>query len=95
MDIQQEIVNEIKQKLEFNFEQMFIEGLKRKGYEFHNRVLLNEFIGEHCKVVDSPNRKTFYVKDIPFLYYDYGVNIDMSNIENFYLTASLGNIDFL
>ena len=61
---------------------MLIEGLKKKGYEFDDRIELESFIRDKCKCEDRSDtrQKTYFVGDVPFLLFDY--NIDWSHSEN-------------
>ncbi len=62
---------------------MFLEGLKLKGFEFDNRMEIEEFINSRCRCEDNTHHKeqVYYVDNTPFLVYDYSLEskIDWDN----------------
>ena len=77
MDIQSEIINEAIKGLSNEFDNIVIEGLRLKGFEFDNQNDLHNFIKENCKAHDYPHHytKIYYVKDIPFLQHNYSLQM--------------------
>jgi len=68
-----------------SFDNLIIEGLKRKGYEFKNHLELTKFIKERCKCTDNilTNEKVYYVDDTPFFLHKYKNDFEINNpIEN-------------
>jgi hypothetical protein len=63
---------------------IFVEGLKRKGFEFQNNEDLSEFIKSHCIRQDEFDSRlvTYFVKGVAFL-----------NIEPFNIFANTNVID--
>lgn len=69
------ITNKINSDINNKLEQLFLDGLKLKGYEFKdldnpmNKLKLIEFVQRYCsKVVNSSNtEETYTVKGEPFL----------------------------
>lgn len=73
----QEINNKIVNELQSKLEDIIVEGLKLKGYEFEDKKSLFDFVSKNCTVINQShlNINTYVVKDIPFLHYDYSFNI--------------------
>ena len=98
INIQDEIIKKISSDLNRKMETYFIEGLKRKGFEFENRDDLEKFAIANCSFEDMPDvkEKTYFVNNIPFLLHCYGQ--DFSQIEalgEFKVHFSYGSIAFL
>ena len=75
-----------------------IEGLKRKGFEFENNYELTEFLKARCRVTEFENERTYYVDDKPFLLHRQDLNINMNNIvdaQDYKLTATYGGYAYL
>lgn len=90
-----EIINQIAKNLSDKFDDLIIEGLKNKGYIFNNRLQTENFIKEYCRCEDNINiqQRIYYVKDIPFLLYNYELKIEYG--ENNSITASSGTYKIL
>jgi len=71
------IHSQIAEKMQKSFEDVFIEGLKRKGYLFDNKFELEEFVKEKCTVEirDDINEKTYTVDGVPFLVHKEEINV--------------------
>lgn len=98
--IQSYMVNQIGNNLNNQLEGGFIEGLKRKGFEFDNRYELESFVKEHCRCEYSPHlkEKVYYVDDIPFLLHKYVFEIRLDPVTENRITsvsASLGEFCYL
>ena len=98
------VLNEISKKmaegLTSEFDNLFINGLKLKGYEFNHPAKLHEFVKENCRCEDYPIKKTrtYFVNDIPFFvhFYEIDFNYDISQTEtNTTLTANYGHYKYL
>jgi hypothetical protein len=65
------IINSLNNKLD----DLFVEGLKRKGFEFSNKTELMEFIKSNCRCEDNIvlQQRTYFVNDIPFFLHCYEV----------------------
>lgn len=89
------ITSEINERLE----QFFIEGLKRKGFEFDNRNELVEFIKSNCRCEDKLDLKErmYFVNGIPFLLHHYETKTEYPITENMCtkINVSFGYIDFI
>ncbi len=80
-----EMTMQLARELNKKFEEIFIEGLYKKGYQFNNDSDRIEFIKIHCRCEDNPLKKerVYYVCDLPFLLHSYGIetktNFDLSS----------------
>lgn len=97
-NIQDEIIKKMSSDLNRQIENYFIEGLKRKGFDFENRADLEKFAIAKCRCEDRQDLKerTYFVNNIPFLLHCYGS--DFSQIEalgEFKVHFSYGKIAFL
>lgn len=74
-DFMREATKEVWIGLESQLELLIIEGLKRKGFEFENRIDLEQFIINNCRVVDDIGKKQrhYYVSDKPFFLHNYEI----------------------
>lgn len=95
-DVLQEIYNELNKKLENHF----IEGLKRKGFEFKHEIELESFIKERCRAEDNIDlkEKVYYVDNIPFFLHNYNTDpIEMPLITDreCKISANLGTYAYL
>jgi hypothetical protein len=99
MGIESEINEILAEKLSNEFDKIFIEGLRLKGFEFDNQNDLHNFIKENCKAYDYPHLKerVYFVKDIPFLFHNYEVIIEPITEKNnkFKITANYGTYTYL
>jgi hypothetical protein len=68
-NMMEEITKKVVVDLNFQFDNMIIEGLKRKGFEFLNKFQCEDFIRKRCKICEDEKSKerVFYVDDTPFL----------------------------
>jgi len=57
-DLREIMTEHISVGLISSLELLIIDGLKRKGFEFDNRIDLENFIKSNCRVVDDLNKKT-------------------------------------
>jgi len=93
--------NEFIKKSINELDNIFIEGLKRKGFDFKHKLELKTFIKNRCRVEDyvHENRKIFFVDDIPFLMYKYNkepkINIPINNERNVTMSCDLGEYLYL
>ena len=69
----QKLSSELNKKLE----DYIIEGLKRKGFEFENRLELETFIKNNCRCEDTPHKKerVYFANDTPFFLHKYEIKI--------------------
>lgn len=90
------LYNDLNNQIEY----YFIEGLKRKGFEFENKIVLASFVKDHCICADNINikQRTYYVDDVPFILHSY----DSENIyevktinEVTKVVSDLGNFYYL
>jgi len=99
MYIQQEILNEVTSKLNNQLENLVIDGLKLKGFEFTNKIDLEKFIKTRCKRFDNIMNKEhiYYVDEIPFFLHKYEVIYEPINYNDneVKMTANWGSYSFL
>jgi DNA-binding winged helix-turn-helix (wHTH) protein len=79
--------------------QVFIEGLKRKGYLFDSSKKIEQFAASRCSKQENQleNCTTYLVDNQPFLIHSHQQTIDVSNVEKegFIITASAGSFAFV
>jgi hypothetical protein len=99
MDIQSEIINEAIKGLSNEFDNIVIEGLRLKGFEFDNQNDLHNFIKGNCKCEDNSQlqQRVYLVKDIPFLLHNYEIIIEPITEKNnkFEINANYGTYKYL
>ena len=98
--IQQVIINNTVVFVQKQLENLVIEGLKRKGFLFKNKMELEKFIVSNCRCEDNVNlkKRTYFVNDFPFFLHFYGVQIDSNPVYANGITtisANYGNYAFL
>ena len=73
--IVQDIMNDIISKLESKLEDYILEGLKRKGFEFENKIDLEKFVKTRCLCKDDVEFKerVYYVDNTPFFLHRYEI----------------------
>jgi len=78
-DIIDDVIDRLSSELNKKLEDYFIEGLKRKGFEFENRLELETFIKNNCRCEDTPHKKerVYFANDTPFFLHKY--EIEMTN----------------
>jgi len=90
---------ELFNKLIYKLDNVVIEGLKRKDFEFESKFELEQFVKEHCRVVDNVIRKekVYFVDDIPFLVHNYtaAIGLPIEKDRSVTISASLGTYKFL
>jgi hypothetical protein len=77
-----EVIGRISSKLNMQLEDLMIEGLKRKGFEFENRLELEKFIKSNCRCEDRADikQRTYFVNDIPFFLHCYEIETELTPI---------------
>jgi len=94
-EIQKVVVDGLLKKLE----DIFIEGLKLKGFEFDNPIELERFIKKHCRCEDYLylKQKTYFVNDIPFLIHFYEIVYEPITVTNngIQMSANYGTYKYL
>ncbi|MBK5213388.1 MAG: hypothetical protein JJE55_06985 [Flavobacteriaceae bacterium] len=98
-DITQYAIDNLSKGLHKKLDDYLIEGLKRKGFEFKNRMELEAFIKERCRCEDYPDleERTYFVDDIPFFFHRYKTEIALPKTEDrkMTITASAGYFSYL
>jgi hypothetical protein len=94
------VVARVTNDLINNLESYFIEGLKRKGFEFKHKIGLEEFVRERCRCEDNVDskEKVYYVDNIPFFLHNYKSELlNMPSIKDreFKITVNLGSYSYL
>ena len=71
--------DEFTKSVRYKTNLFFIEGLKRKGFEFEKETDLVEFIKKNCRCEDRHDlkQKTYFVNDVPFLLHKYEMNTNL------------------
>ena len=99
-DIMVDYINKISSQLNKQLEDCIIEGLKRKGFEFKNRMELENFIKSNCRCEDriGLKKRTYYVNDIPFFLHYYELEMDLNPIttdREVKMSANYGSYTYL
>jgi hypothetical protein len=95
------LTDNLSYKLIKKLEDYIIEGLKRKGFEFENRVQLENFIKSKCTCEDivSLKQRTYFVNGIPFFRHFYKTKIDfntnMSDNGGIEISVNYGSFTYL
>lgn len=78
------VIGRLSSELNHKLENYMVEGLKRKGFEFKNRMELETFIKSNCRCEDQTDVKerTYFVNDIPFFLHRYEIKMDLNPITN-------------
>jgi hypothetical protein len=76
-NLKNQIVEDLSKKLHNEIDNLFIEGLKKKGFEFSDRYEIEDFVKQNCRCEDNPNTKEriYYVFNIPFFLHNYEITI--------------------
>ncbi len=95
-----DVIGRLSSQLNNQLEDYIIEGLKRKGFEFENRMELENFIKSNCRCVDRTDikQRIYFVNDIPFFLYCYEIDMDLNPIQTgreFKLSANCGYYAYL
>jgi hypothetical protein len=97
-NIMHETTKKLSQHHYKELENVVIMGLRNKGYYFDNKIHLEEFVKENCKIEDNVNlkEKVYFVKEEPFLLhkYDFDIKFNQDN-RTTTLTASLGSYHYM
>lgn len=74
-----DLINNIPEGFSWEFDKLLVEGLKRKGFVFKDRMDLQEFARSECSTTEDILRKerTFYVRSKPFFMYKYEQNVEI------------------
>ncbi len=77
-DFMNEAINSLCSNLNNQLDTAIIEGLKRKGFEFDNKLELELFVKNRCRCEDRCDLKerVLYVDDIPFFLHKYEIEMD-------------------
>jgi hypothetical protein len=67
--IQDKLMDGILTQYQNKINNLFKEGLKRKGFEFENESDYLSFISINCRGFSKGNETTYYVNNIPFFFY--------------------------
>ena len=99
MNLQEQITEEINEKLSNEFDKILIEGLRLKGFEFDNENDLHNFIKNNCRCEDylAKQQRVYFVNDIPFLLHNYEIIIEPITQENngIKMSANYGTYKYL
>ena len=98
INLQQQLVSNAIKSLENKIEELYVEGLRLKGYEFFDRYELETFIKTYCRCEDYQDRKEkiYFVKDIPFLLHKYEIDVVLVNVhQSNSVTVNYGKYTYL
>jgi len=97
LDFMTTAVNDLTKTLNNKLDEILIEGLKEKGFEFDNRHDLIEFIQYRCSCEDMPDKKerVYYVDDKPFLLHNYESSFQFEGGETNKITGTYGSYALL
>ena len=95
-----DVIGRLSSELNKQLEDYIIEGLKRKGFEFENRMELENFIKSNCRCEDRTDimQRTYFVNDIPFFLHCYKIEMDLNPIQTdreFKMSANYGRYAYL
>lgn len=97
ISVQEQIVSDAIKKLENKMEDLLIQGLRNKGYEFEDRYELKLFIATYCRCEDYQDKgeKIYFVKDLPFFLHIYKVDSLVNTNKGNSISINYGNYAFL
>lgn len=99
ISIREEVTNQLCQNLASKFDELFLQGLNKKGFEFKNRIETEDFIKSRCRCEDNVQfkQRIYFVDNIPFLLHDYKIDIDIPLMPRdiYKVTANYGKYAFL
>ena len=95
-----DVIGRLSSQLNKQLEDLWIEGLKRKGFEFENRIELENFIKSNCRCEDRTDikQRTYFVNDIPFFFHCYEIEMDLNPFKTdreFKMSANYGRYAYL
>ena len=95
-----DVIARLSSQLNKKLEDLWIEGLKRKGFEFENRIELENFIKSNCRCEDRTDikQRTYFVNDIPFFLHCYEIEMDLNPTQKdrkFKMSANYGRYAYL
>ena len=97
--LEEKMLLDLSKKIGPSLDDMFIKGLKKKGFTFENKSRLVEFVIKNCICKENVNlqKRIYYVNDVPFLLYSYRLDIVevINNDTQFVLNANLGQYTYL
>lgn len=94
------VMGKLSSQLNKQLEDYIIEGLKRKGFEFENRMELENFIKSDCRCEDRTDikQRMYFVNDIPFFLHCYEIDMDLNPVQadrEFKMSANYGYYAYL
>lgn len=94
------VIAGISSQLNKQLEYYMIEGLKRKGFEFENRMELENFIKSNCRCEDRADikQRIYFVNDIPFFLHCYEIDMYLNQFQTdreFKMSANYGHYAYL
>lgn len=83
-DLRYELIGSMVEKSANRIDEILIEALKVKGFEFEDKSSLENFLKTKCKSISNVEEKTItlYVDETPFLMYDFNPIIEPVDMEN-------------
>jgi hypothetical protein len=82
-EIVEKLVSDLNEKLRTGFDEIFIDALRIKGYSFEDIFSTHNFIRDFvsCEINQMKQTKTFKVKGVPFLFIDFSIELNLSDLE--------------
>jgi hypothetical protein len=97
--LQNDVISRLSNGLVNQLEDLLIQGLKNKGFEFNNKIELENFIKTRCRKEDYIEKKEhiYYVDNIPFFLHNYEIIYEPITEDNngIKMTANYGKYAFL
>lgn len=92
-----DVIGRLSSQLNKQLEDYMIEGLKRKGFEFKNRIELKNFIKSNCRCEDRTDikQRTYFANDIPFFLHCYEIKMDLTTDREIKMSANYGSYAYL
>jgi hypothetical protein len=89
INIQHKIIRDLTRQINQRLNEIFIEGLRRKGFYYDDEEELADFVKENCRCEDhtSKSERIYFVNDIPFLIHYYKANLGMQIDHNGFKTS--------
>lgn len=97
-DFINDIISKASSDLNNQMDEITIEGLKRKGFEFENMIEMANFIKARCKIEDYNHKqqRIYFVDETPFLVHNYKTEIDFKDLkEDNRISAEYGSFAYL
>jgi len=65
--MKEHLINTVVTRTNERLEDLFVEGLRRKGFEFKDKKELGDFVSKHCRCEHTPTNSIYFLNNIPFM----------------------------